>query len=78
MTDQGGLYDFYSQKRISRPSFVRDDSTWLCLNGQWDFQIDRDNTTDENELCNATAYEKKIVVPLFLSLRHRVSAILTI
>lgn len=46
-----------------RPSLVRDDSSWLCLNGQWDFEIDHNNETEESELYKSTSYSKKITVP---------------
>ncbi len=46
-----------------RPSLVREASSWLCLNGEWDFEIDKNNETESSELYLAEGYSKKITVP---------------
>ena len=46
-----------------RPSLKRSEESWLCLNGQWGFEIDKDAATDENEYSKKTAYERNIIVP---------------
>ena len=38
-----------------RPSLKRSEESWLCLNGQWGFEIDKDAATDENEYSKKTA-----------------------
>ncbi len=46
-----------------RPSLRRSEESWLCLNGEWGFEIDKDAETDEAEYSQKTAYERKIIVP---------------
>ena len=46
-----------------RPYLKRDDSSWICLNGQWDFEIDRDASLDEAEYSKKESYERRINVP---------------
>ncbi len=45
-----------------RPSFKRD-GEFLCLNGIWDFEIDREASFDEKEYSEKESLDKKIVVP---------------
>ena len=44
-----------------RPQMVRD--SYVCLNGIWDFEIDREAAFDEEEYSKKESLEKKIVVP---------------
>ena len=45
-----------------RPQFVR--SRWLCLNGQWEFVIDHNDSGGERGLCALDAdYDREITVP---------------
>lgn len=46
-----------------RPSFKRADESFVCLNGYWDFEIDRDASFDEEEYIKKEAFSKKILVP---------------
>lgn len=44
-----------------RPQFQRND--WLCLNGQWDYQLDQANSGFQRGLQSKTSLESKITVP---------------
>ncbi len=44
-----------------RPSFVRDN--WLCLNGQWDFEIADSDKGEKNYTASDAVYNDKIEVP---------------
>lgn len=46
-----------------RPYLRRDENSWLCLNGEWDFEIDRDAVSDEEEYSKKESYDRKIIVP---------------
>ncbi len=46
-----------------RPSFKRSEQSWLCLNGIWDFEIDREASFDEEEYSKKESLDKRIVVP---------------
>ena len=44
-----------------RPDRQRDD--WLCLNGEWDFEIDNDRVGVEKEYYKRDCLDRKIIVP---------------
>ena len=44
-----------------RPNLVRED--WLCLNGEWDFEIDYSVSGSERDYQNGYEFTKKIIVP---------------
>lgn len=44
-----------------RPNLVRTD--WICLNGEWDFEIDNSVSGRERDYQNGYAFTKKITVP---------------
>lgn len=46
-----------------RPSLVRGEESWLCLNGVWDFEIDREAILDEAEYVGKESLKDKINVP---------------
>ncbi|MBQ4066029.1 MAG: beta-galactosidase [Clostridia bacterium] len=46
-----------------RPSLRRSDESWLCLNGLWSFEIDKDNESDEAEFSQKDSYSRVINVP---------------
>ncbi len=46
-----------------RPSLVRDERSWLCLNGEWEFAFDFGNSGRERKMWEGSEYDKKIVVP---------------
>lgn len=46
-----------------RPSLVRGEESWLCLNGVWDFEIDREAILDETEYVGKESLKDKINVP---------------
>ena len=46
-----------------RPSFARREESFFCLNGIWDFEIDRENTFPEEEYSKRECFSEKIVVP---------------
>ncbi len=54
---------FIPRNEYPRPSFKRDEQSWSCLNGCWDFEIDRDAAFDEEEYSKKEALSKKITVP---------------
>lgn len=49
------------RKEYPRPQFER--TTWMNLNGQWDYTFDFSNTGMERNYPNATGFEQKITVP---------------
>ncbi len=44
-----------------KPQFRRD--TWLCLNGEWEFEIDNAKVGEEKDYQNRSSLEGKINVP---------------
>lgn len=46
-----------------RPHFRRSENTWMCLNGDWNFEIDRNNTGFDRRLYETGALNGKITVP---------------
>ena len=46
-----------------RPTLVRDDKSWLNLNGPWEFAFDFGNSGRERKMWEAPKYEREIVVP---------------
>src|SRR5881396_1706942 len=44
-----------------RPQFARAD--WLCLNGEWEFEIDAGDSGGERGLVSAASLSGKITVP---------------
>lgn len=49
------------RKEYPRPQFER--TTWINLNGQWDYTFDFSNTGMEKNYPNATGFDDKIMVP---------------
>ena len=52
---------FIPRNEYPRPQLVRDN--WLCLNGEWDFEIDDTLVGEELEYYKADGFSRKIVVP---------------
>lgn len=46
-----------------RPTLRRGDSSWVCLNGQWEFAFDFGNSGRERKMWEAPKYEREITVP---------------
>lgn len=46
-----------------RPTMVRDDKSWVNLNGTWEFAFDFGNSGRDRKMWEAPKYEKEIVVP---------------
>ncbi len=46
-----------------RPHMRRWENTWLCLNGEWDFEIDREDTGTDRRLFEKKTLQGKITVP---------------
>ena len=44
-----------------RPDFYRPD--WLCLNGEWQFEIDNSNSGEERDYPNKDSLSDKIILP---------------
>lgn len=52
------------RKEYPRPQFERDDSSWINLNGKWDFQFDFGKSGDRRGMQSPDAkFEQKITVP---------------
>ena len=49
------------RKEYPRPQFVRED--WLCLNGEWDFEIDNAENGESLKFFERSALDGKITVP---------------
>ena len=46
-----------------RPCLVRNDSTWECLNGKWDFETDSEGISNKGTLRKNNEYRYRINVP---------------
>lgn len=46
-----------------RPQFMRGEDSWLCLNGEWEFELDLSDSGEERHLENADKLGSKIAVP---------------
>ena len=54
--------DTLPRPEYPRPQFVR--KNWLCLNGQWEFNIDHNDSGADRDLCSLDAvYDREITVP---------------
>ena len=49
------------RKEYPRPQFVRED--WICLNGEWDFEIDNAENGESLKFYERDALNGKITVP---------------
>lgn len=49
--------------RISHPRPDRQREEWLCLNGEWDFEIDNDRVGIDKEYYKRECLDQKIIVP---------------
>lgn len=46
-----------------RPSLRRSEESWICLNGEWGLEIDRDDSTADSDLYTKESYSQRITVP---------------
>ena len=44
-----------------RPQLERE--SWICLNGEWEYQFDFSKSGDEQDWKNAVAFDGRITVP---------------
>lgn len=55
------IYMNIPRSEYPRPDFVRPD--WLCLNGEWQFEIDNSNSGEERDYPNKDSLSDKIILP---------------
>lgn len=56
-------YSTLPRNEYPRPQLMRDEDTWQCLNGEWEFELDLCKSGTERGLQNAEHLNGKITVP---------------